>query len=279
MLAEWMAEYQIHSAKDELNARREIFQEITLAGLSRGKFFEKVSFYGGTALRIFYGLDRFSEDLDFTLNEADKDFSLASFLQHIKNEFQLLGLNVSLQYKSNNGERQIDSAFLKSDTVLADLSIFDKNNLIKTLKIKIEVDTIPPLKFEVEPKLLFRPYSFYVNVLKKEYLFAGKLHALIFRNWKKRVKGRDWYDFEWYILNRIPLNITHFAERAYQSGSIMEKNITSSQIVGMIIDKIDQVNMDDVKLDVERFIASTQKLDIWSRQYFKDLVAHIKFTE
>jgi len=279
MLAEWMAEYQIHSAKDELNARREIFQEITLAGLSRGKFFEKVSFYGGTALRIFYGLDRFSEDLDFTLNEADKDFSLASFLQHIKNEFQLLGLNVSLQYKSNNGERQIDSAFLKSDTVLADLSIFDKNNLIKTLKIKIEVDTIPPLKFEVEPKLLFRPYSFYVNVLKKEYLFAGKLHALLFRNWKKRVKGRDWYDFEWYILNRIPLNITHFAERAYQSGSIMEKNITSSQIVGMIIDKIDQVNMDDVKLDVERFIASTQKLDIWSRQYFKDLVAHIKFTE
>jgi predicted nucleotidyltransferase component of viral defense system len=279
MLAEWMAEYQIHSAKDELNARREIFQEITLAGLSRGKFFEKASFYGGTALRIFYGLDRFSEDLDFTLNEADKDFSLASFLQHIKNEFQLLGLNVSLQYKSNNGERQIDSAFLKSDTVLADLSIFDKNNLIKTLKIKIEVDTIPPLKFEVEPKLLFRPYSFYVNVLKKEYLFAGKLHALLFRNWKKRVKGRDWYDFEWYILNRIPLNITHFAERAYQSGSISEKNITSSQIVGMIIDKIDQVNMDDVKLDVERFIASTQKLDIWSRQYFKDLVAHIKFTE
>ncbi len=279
MLAEWMAEYQIHSAKDELNARREIFQEITLAGLSRGKFFEKASFYGGTALRIFYGLDRFSEDLNFTLNEADKDFSLASFLQHIKNEFQLLGLNVSLQYKSNNGERQIDSAFLKSDTVLADLSIFDKNNLIKTLKIKIEVDTIPPLKFEVEPKLLFRPYSFYVNVLKKEYLFAGKLHALLFRNWKKRVKGRDWYDFEWYILNRIPLNITHFAERAYQSGSIMEKNITSSQIVGMIIDKIDQVNMDDVKLDVERFIASTQKLDIWSRQYFKDLVAHIKFTE
>ena len=210
MLNEWLTQYEINSARDEMNARREIFQEITLAGLSRGKFFEKASFYGGTALRIFYGLDRFSEDLDFTLNSIDANFTLENYIAFINEEFQLLDLKVELEYYSKKSDGQIESAFLKSDTILANLSIVNRTGLLKALKIKIEVDTIPPLKFETESKLLFRPYSFYINVLKKEFLFAGKLHALLFRNWKSRVKGRDWYDFEWYMRNQIPVSISHF---------------------------------------------------------------------
>jgi len=279
VLNDWLNQYDIKSAKDEMNARREIFQEITLAGLSRGKFFEKASFYGGTALRIFYGLDRFSEDLDFTLNNTDANFTLENYIPFINEEFQLLDLKVDLEYSSKKLEKQIESAFLKSDTILANLSINNKTGPIKSLKIKIEVDTIPPLKFETESKLLFRPYSFYINVLKKEYLFAGKLHALLFRNWKSRVKGRDWYDFEWYVRNNIPVNISHFYERAFQSGNIDEIQLTPKLVKEMIIKKIDTVNLDDAKSDIERFISSPDSLNIWSKQYFKDLVSHIKFTQ
>lgn len=262
-----------------MNARREIFQEITLAGLSRGKFFEKASFYGGTALRIFYGLDRFSEDLDFTLNNTDANFTLENYIPFINEEFQLLDLKVDLEYSSKKLEKQIESAFLKSDTILANLSINNKTGPIKSLKIKIEVDTIPPLKFETESKLLFRPYSFYINVLKKEFLFAGKLHALLFRNWKSRVKGRDWYDFEWYVRNNISVDISHFYERAFQSGNIDEIQLTPELVKEMIIKKIDTVNLEDAKSDIERFIFSPDALNIWSKQYFKDLVSHIKFTQ
>ena len=278
MLNEWLTQYEINSARDEMNARREIFQEITLAGLSRGKFFEKASFYGGTALRIFYGLDRFSEDLDFTLNSIDANFTLENYIAFINEEFQLLDLKVELEYYSKKSDRQIESAFLKSDTILANLSIVNRTGLLKALKIKIEVDTIPPLKFETESKLLFRPYSFYINVLKKEFLFAGKLHALLFRNWKSRVKGRDWYDFEWYMRNQIPVSISHFYERAFQNGNIDEIQLTSELVKEMIIKKIDAVNLDDAKSDIERFISSPDKLNIWSKQYFKDLVSHLKFT-
>jgi predicted nucleotidyltransferase component of viral defense system len=278
VLNEWLTQYEINSARDEMNARREIFQEITLAGLSRGKFFEKASFYGGTALRIFYGLDRFSEDLDFTLNNIDANFTLENYIPFINEEFQLLDLKVELDYYSKKSDGQIESAFLKSDTILANLSIVNKTGLLKALKIKIEVDTIPPLKFETESKLLFRPYSFYINVLKKEFLFAGKLHALLFRNWKSRVKGRDWYDFEWYIRNQIPVSISHFYERAFQNGIIDEIQLTPELVKEMIIKKIDAVNLDDAKSDIERFISSPDKLNIWSKQYFKDLVSHLKFT-
>ena len=279
MLNEWLAQYEISSASDELNARREIFQEITLAGLSRGKFFEKASFYGGTALRIFYGLDRFSEDLDFTLNNIDANFTLENYIPFISEEFELLDLKVELDYYSKKSEGQIESAFLKSDTILANLSIKDRTGQVKSLKIKIEVDTIPPLKFETESKLLFRPYSFYINVLKREFLFAGKLHALLFRNWKSRVKGRDWYDFEWYVRNHIPVSITHFYERAFQNGNIDEIQLTPGLVKEMIIRKIDTVNLNDAKSDIERFISSPDALNIWSKQYFKDLVSHIKFTQ
>jgi len=276
-LNEWLAQYEISSASDELNARREIFQEITLAGLSRGKFFEKASFYGGTALRIFYGLDRFSEDLDFTLNNIDANFTLENYIPFISEEFELLDLKVELDYYSKKSEGQIESAFLKSDTLLANLSIKSRTGPVKSLKIKIEVDTIPPLKFETESKLLFRPYSFYINVLKREFLFAGKLHAFLFRNWKSRVKGRDWYDFEWYVRNNIPVSITHFYERAFQSGNIDEIQLTPGLVKEMIIRKIDTVNLNDAKSDIERFISSPDALNIWSKQYFKDLVSHIKF--
>lgn len=79
----------------------------------------------------------------------------------------------------------------------------------KSIKIKIEVGTCPPLNFKTEQKLLLQPYSFMTRCFTLPDLFAGKMHALIYRVWKNRVKGRDWYDFECYVRHNVPLDFTH----------------------------------------------------------------------
>ena len=204
MIKEWLEEYHPKSQDEAFSALREIMQEVALAGLQRAGFFEKAAFYGGTALRIFYGLERFSEDLDFSLLEIDPDFSLDSYFEAIITEFDALGMKVTIAEKKKQKESSIDSAFLKSATVWKELileGIIPQSGvkLMPSIKIKLEVDRLPPLGFETEEKLLLRPFSFYVKCFTPPSLFAGKMHALLFRKWQKRVKGRDWYDLEWYI--------------------------------------------------------------------------------
>ncbi len=282
MIKEWIATYNPQNEEEIIAALREIMQEITLAGLSRTNFFEKAAFYGGTALRIFYGLDRYSEDLDFSLLESDSDFSIEPYFKAILNEFQSLGLTVSIKEKKKIPKTAIDSAFLKAETIWQEIVLEDiiretgvRSN--KTLKIKIEVDRQPPLNFNTEEKLLIRPFSFYVKCFAPSSLFAGKMHALQFRKWKNRVKGRDWYDLEWYIKKGIPLDITHFLARAIDTGDWQEKNISEEQIIALLYTKIDSVDFSSIRNDVVRFIKNDENLAIWSPEYFKDLADNIKF--
>ena len=282
MMKQWIAEYNPQNEEETLAAMREIMQEIALAALSRTDFFDKAAFYGGTALRIFYGLDRFSEDLDFSLLAPNPDFSLTPYFSKIVEEFQSLGMNVSIREKDKRIKTQLESAFLKSETIRQELVLEDlvKQHGIssnKTIKIKIEIDRLPPLGFATEEKLLIRPFSFYVNCFKMPNLFAGKLHALLFRKWKSRVKGRDWYDMEWYIRKGVSLNMHHFLQRAKETNDWMEDQINQEQILQLLITKIENVSFDSVKEDVVRFIANDQKLAIWSENYFKDLIQKMKF--
>ena len=282
MMTQWIAEYNPHNEEETLAAMREIMQEIALAALSRTDFFDKAAFYGGTALRIFYGLDRFLEDLDFSLLAPNPDFSLTPYFSKIVEEFQSLGMNVSIREKDKRIKTQVESAFLKSETIWQELVLEDlvKQHGIssnKTIKIKIEIDRLPPLGFSTEEKLLIRPFSFYVNCFTMPSLFAGKLHALLFRKWKSRVKGRDWYDMEWYIRKGVPLNMHHFLQRAKETNDWTEDQISQDQILQLLITKIESVAFDSVKEDVVRFIADDQKLAIWSPKYFKDLIQKIKF--
>jgi predicted nucleotidyltransferase component of viral defense system len=282
MMKQWIAEYNPQNEEETLSAMREIMQEIALAALSRTDFFDKAAFYGGTALRIFYGLDRFSEDLDFSLLAPNPDFSLTPYFSKIVEEFQSLGLNVRIREKDKRIKTQVESAFLKSETIWQELVLEDlvKQHGIssnKTIKIKIEIDRLPPLGFSTEEKLLIRPYSFYVKCFTMPSLFAGKLHALLFRKWKSRVKGRDWYDMEWYIRKGVPLNMHHFLQRAKETNDWQEDQITQDQIMQLLIEKIESVAFDSVKADVVRFIADDQKLAIWSPNYFKDLIQKMKF--
>ena len=283
MIKEWLDSYQPTNKDDALQALREIMQEIALAGLQRAGFFEHAAFYGGTALRIFYGLDRFSEDLDFSLLAANPDFSLDKYLEAVRNEFESLGMKVSIREKEKTSVNNIESAFLKSETiwkelllekVILQIGVDEKVNV----KIKIEVDTRPPMGFETEEKLLLKPFSFYVKCFELPYLFAGKMHALLFRKWKNNVKGRDWYDLEWYVKKGVYLNLRHFLARAQDNGDWTEKSITEEDFRNLLKQKIDTVDMSRVKADIIRFIPDPKVLDIWSAKYFHDLVSHLKIT-
>ena len=281
MIKEWLDTYKPANKEEALQALREIMQEIALAGLQRSGFFEKAAFYGGTALRIFYGLDRYSEDLDFSLLEKNKEFSMDPYLEAIVLEFNALGMEVSVKEKVKSNSSTVESAFLKSETIWKELvleEVVPQNGLNQkaNIKIKLEVDTQPPLGFDTEEKLLLRPFSFYVKCLTISDLFAGKMHALLFRKWKNNVKGRDWYDLEWYIKKGVPVNLKHFALRAMDSGDWRSSSITENELKELLKSKIEEVDMNRIKVDISRFIPNPRVLDIWSTHYFHDLIHQLK---
>ncbi len=284
MIKEWLEEYKPATQSDAEQALREIMQEIALAGLQRSGFFEKAAFYGGTALRIFQGLPRFSEDLDFSLLAASDNFSLEPYLRGIEAEFKALGVTVSVEEKNKKKDTKVDSAFLKPDTTWKELVIKEimpqeSVKMRPAIKIKIEVDTRPPLDFTTEEKLLLKPFSFYVKCFTLPDLFAGKMHALLFRKWKGRVKGRDWFDMEWYIRKGIPLNLVHLGSRAFDSGDWPAPVIAEANVMQLLDEKIDAVSFDSIKADVRPFIREEKVMEIWSPGYFHDLIRKIKFIQ
>lgn len=281
MIKEWLDSYKPVNKAEALLALREIMQEIALAGLQRAGFFEKAAFYGGTALRIFHGLNRFSEDLDFSLLKADPNFSLDKYLAAVLIEFEAAGMTVSVREKQKANPNNIESAFLKSETIWKELVLEDIIGSFElgqkaNITIKVEVDIKPPLGFQTEEKLLTKPFSFFVKCFTIPNLFAGKMHALLFRKWKNNVKGRDWYDMEWYIKKGEPINLSHFLLRAQDSGSWEKETITEGEFRELLKQKIDSVNFDMVRTDAGRFIRDNSVLDIWSPAYFHELVKKLK---
>jgi len=283
MIKEWIAEYKPQDTEETLAALREIMQEVALAGLSRTDFFEKAAFYGGTALRIFYGLDRFSEDLDFSLLVPDADFSFEPYFEAITTEFKAIGMTVSIREKEKKHQTNTESAFLKSETLWKELVLEEivKQAGIKpsnrTVTIKIEADRQPPQGFSTEEKLLVRPFSFYVKCFDLPSLFAGKMHALLFRKWQNRVKGRDWYDLEWYIKKGIPLDLHHFALRAKDTGDWDKDSITQEEVLALLKEKVNSVSYDSIREDIIKFIKDDSVLNIWGDKYFNDLIQKLKF--
>ncbi|SHE60197.1 Nucleotidyl transferase AbiEii toxin, Type IV TA system [Bacteroides luti] len=268
-----MSRYEIQTNNDYTNALHEVMQQVTLAGLHRGGFFDKAAFYGGTCLRIFHGVQRFSEDMDFSLLQSDESFMLENYFESIINEFKALGRNVVINRKIKKNESNVESAFLKDDTAIYNLQFTTEH----AIKIKIEVDINPPLGFSTESKLLLLPYSFMTRCYTLPNLYAGKMHALLFRNWKNRVKGRDWYDFEWYVRNNVTLDFKHLCERTDQFGSLKEGELTQDNFKSLLNEKIAHTNIEMVKADVKPFIKNPQEMDIWSADYFMQLVNMIRF--
>lgn len=242
VVEQMLQKYNLADGESLNDALREVMQEIALAGLVRAGFFDKAAFYGGTCLRVFYGLPRFSEDLDFSLLAPQADFSLVPYFSALEKEFSALGFEVEISAREKSVETAVVSAFLKKNTSIYDVRVRGQ----RVLKIKFEVDTDPPLGFKTEEKLLLDPYSVYVKCFSLSDLYAGKMHALLFRQWQNRVKGRDWFDFEL------------FADWLTQ--------------------RIERLDIESAKSDARRFITDASLLDIWSRDYFMELARRVNLS-
>jgi len=265
-----LARHDIKTDGQRKNATYEVMQEITLAGLYRSGFFDKAAFYGGTCLRIFHELPRFSEDMDFSLIRIDEKFNLESYFPSIIEEFKATGRDVIITRKEKKKETKIESAFLKDDTAIYDV----KFKTDKDIKIKLEVDVNPPLGFTTEQKLSLMPFSFMTRCFTLPDLYAGKMHALLFRSWKNRVKGRDWYDFEWYVRHNVPLNFTHLQIRTKEFNDM---DIDKEAFTSMLKDRLASTDINMVKRDVLPFVQNPKELDIWSNDYFSQLADMIKY--
>lgn len=265
-----LSAYDLSTGQAVRNATFEVNQQVILAGLYHGGFFDKAAFYGGTCLRIFHGLQRFSEDMDFSLLAPDDNFDFTLYFQPVIDEFAAIGRTVDIKKKDKKSFGKVESAFLKDTTEVYDISFQTE----KSIKIKIEVDINPPLNFSTEQKLLMEPCSFMTRCFTLPGLFAGKMHALVYRAWKNRVKGRDWYDFEWYVRHGIPLDFNHLAERILQFN---HETIDRESFMILLKDKLASTNIEQVKKDVLPFIKHPEELNIWSNDYFLQLADMIIF--
>ena len=267
---EMVAAYNPQNAEQRLNAQHQAMQQIVLAGLQKGGFFEHAAFYGGTCLRIFHNLPRFSEDMDFSLTEKNPSIHLENYFQAIQDVFAFTGKEVVITKKEKLNFGRVESAFLKEDTSAYDI-VFRTE---KTIKVKIELDTDPPLLFDTEQKLLMKPYSLMVRCFTLPDLFAGKIHALVYRNWKSRVKGRDWYDFEWYIRFNVPLNFKHLQERIREFSG---KEVSKEEFMQLLRERLSTADINQVKQDVLPFVDRPSDLNIWSNDYFLQLADKLRF--
>jgi predicted nucleotidyltransferase component of viral defense system len=268
-----LSRYEIRTNKDKRNALHEVIQQITLSALHRAGFFNKAAFYGGTCLRIFHESQRFSEDMDFSLLGKDENFTLENYFEPILSEFKALGREVNIIKKNKKQATQIESAFLKDNTEVYNVEFQTE----RSIKIKIEVDKDPPLKFETEHKLLLLPYSFMTRCFTIPGLYAGKMHALLFRNWRNRVKGRDWYDLEWYIRKGYSIDFVHLKERSLQSGYTGTQEFTKDVCIDLLKKRIENTKIEMVKADVSPFVRNMKDLDVWSTDYFLQLADMVKF--
>ena len=283
VIEQMLKPYEAQTLYDKENAIKKIVQEIVLCGLSRARFFQSAAFYGGTALRIFYGLDRFSEDLDFSLKAPDSNFDLASYLPTLEREVRSYGLNFNVETKEKAVDLAVKSAFLKGNTKEHILMFYADERLApsiapsKLIKVKFEVDTNPPEFATFERKYRLLPIPYEINLYDMPSLFSGKIHAVICRGWKMRVKGRDLYDYVFYLSRRISVNLQHLEARLAQSGFIeADRTISVDTIKNMLNTRFDQIDFEQAKQDVLPFIRNPDALALWSADFFKGITQSLK---
>lgn len=270
-----LGKYNPKNNEERENAAKEIIQEIALAGLSRGGFFEKAAFYGGTCLRIFYGLNRFSEDLDFALLEKDPDFRLSDYFPSLEKEFASYGIEIRAEEKKKAFDSDVQSAFLKGNTLALMMTFFPKSEDARKIisnqkmKIKFEVDTDNPKGGRTETKFRLLPAPYQVRVFGESTLFAGKIHAIICRNYKNHVKGRDYYDYLFYIGKGSAFNLEYLENKLKNTEAIAQnEKLTLGKVKEMLKARFETVDFESAKEDVSNFINDKSGLSLWKKELF-----------
>lgn len=275
--------YTPSTLADYENALREIVQELALLGLWRSKFYEHAAFYGGTALRVFYALPRFSEDMDFSLISPDTEFDLVPHLEAVRTELISFGFTFEVERKVKSNPTAMESAFIKGETKVNLLQVGAPDHLrdrlpkLQRLRIKLEVDTNPPPGAEFKVETLLVPIPFQVKLYTFPCLFAGKLHALLCRKWKRRVKGRDFYDFLWYLGRETPCHLAHLQSRMEQTGHWdPEKTLNLAALQELITARFESIDFEQAKSDVRPFIKDANALDLWSQEFFVSMTDRLR---
>jgi len=281
-VADMLKEAQPRSLDEHMRTLREILQQVALLGLWRGGFFQRAAFYGGTALRLLHGSDRFSEDLDFSLLAPDAAFNLEGQVARLREELMAFGFDLRVEMQEPAAESAIRSAFMKGGTRQQLLVLSAGEDLVRMipqgqiLKIKLEIDTDPPPGFETELRYLFRPVPFAVRVYALPDLLAGKVHAVLCRGWKTRVKGRDWYDLAWYAGHAQRLRLSHLESRMRQSGHWTEAGpLDESAWRGLMEARIAALDVPQARNEVARFVIDPRSLELWSHEFFRAVVQRI----
>ena len=274
--------YEPRTPADYENALKEIVQELALLGLWRAKFYEHAAFYGGTALRIFHGLPRFSEDMDFSLLAPDEEFDLDPYLEAIRRELASFGFSFRVERRSKRVSTAITSAFIKDGTRvnLAHVGMPDylqeRLPRLQQIRIRLDLDTDPPPLTRYDVLTLLTPIPFQVRLFDLPCLFAGKLHALLCRDWKMRVKGRDFYDFVWYLGRRIRCDVRHLQARMEQTGHWQAgEDLDVARLRRLLTRRFEQVDFDQARNDVRPFIRDDAELDLWDRPFFQSLAGRV----
>lgn len=270
--------YGCKNTAEYKNALKEVIQEVALCGLSRGGFFTKAAFYGGTALRIFYGLDRFSEDMDFSLIKKDENFSINSYFSYLSEELLSNGFELTVERKEKSLHSDVQSAFIKGGTLVHLLKIVPSDSRIlgisdtELIKIKFEIDTNPPDCASYETKYALLPSPYVVQMYDEPSLFAGKIHAVLCRAWQNRVKGRDFYDYLWYLARGTKVNLRHLQKRLEQTCKWNEtETLSLKKLKEMLCIRFSEINFENAKQDVLPFIKDPSKLDLWNKDFFSSV--------
>ncbi len=278
IIQERLKSYNSLSKQEELSALKEIYQEIALAGLARSDFFKLAAFQGGTALRIVHQLKRFSEDLDFILLKPSDSFQWQSYLKAIEIEFNSFGVNLEIKERAD-AKGAIKTAFLKEDSFAKILELtYDRlPSDEQKITIKLEIDTKPPGASNFENAFLSYPYPFSILIQDFPSLFASKCHALLCRKYEK---GRDWFDFLWYLSRRTPINYLLLKNALYQAGPYKEQEIPYSKewLCKELEKKVSDVDWKSAKRDVENFLRSEERkfVENWSKEFFQKQIEKIE---
>ncbi len=286
IIEQMLQQHETETLTDKKNGIKEVVQEIVLCGLSRAGFFKEAAFYGGTALRIFHGLDRFSEDLDFSLMAPNPGFDLPRYLPALERELAAYGFNFKVEDRAKAIDSDIRSAFLKGNTREHMLVFYADERLARsfsgndTIKIKFEVDTTPPAYATFERKYRLLPIPYEVNLYDMPSLFAGKLHAVICRAWKSRVKGRDLYDYVFYLSQGTPVNLRHLNARLVDSGfDGAREDMTLEEIKDILHRRFESIDYDQARQDVLPFIKNPSAVEIWSKDFFFAITENMREKE
>ena len=276
LIRQRLVAYNAANQQEEEHALKEIIQDIALYGLWRAGFFELAAFQGGTSLRILHGMTRFSEDLDFILKIPDPTFVWSSYLSGMLTCFQEFGIESEVLDKGKMDQR-IKKALIKDNSLSNQLNLsFYRDNPARKQKIKLEIDVDPPANSNFDYSYLDFPLDFEVCHQDLSSNFSLKIHALLCRPY---LKGRDWYDFNWYVKQGVQPNLPHLHAALMQwgpwQGQAFELDMAWLQQV--LIEKIAQIDWKDAVLDVERFLGIQEQhsLKMWSSRFFQSRVARL----